>query len=441
MDTIALFLELLTQAKSLILFADLQAVQAIPTFPDGPNPIDNTVNFARDLSEAFAINSFGGLGEFAALAWRAMAIVYIAFLGWQVLFTGRFDIASIGSALLRITIILVAVTQLAFFSRVFIRIFFDVPDELGGFLVRDLSGSLSSASVDPSTEGISSALGTFWSTGFNLASDIMALETTGIFGSFGLLLPAGGIMIATILLCVAAAIILVLAYLALGIFLGTAPFFILLAMFQSTRPLFEGWLRMMMNYALVPLFVYATISMAFFIAQPAFMNVANELQMIGALSSSEGFLNLGTSDQQEAANNFNIWGSVAALLFAGIVATVLMTQVVQMAAGVAGGFALATGRLVSRALTPARNLGRNLANRTPGIGQHARRQVNERRELRYLQRTQGLQRQLASARGGNAGLPPPQSGAAQPSGSRAPAGTTGAGTPTGAAAAPSGGNS
>ena len=419
-----------TIASAAGMFEMLQNVQPVPTFPEGPNPIDNSVTFARDLSEAFATNAFGSFGDFVRLAWPAMAIVYIAFTGWQVLFTGRFDIASIGSAFLRISIILVAVTQTAFFTTVFIRIFFDVPDQLGGFLVADLSGSLQGANIEANTMGISSALGAFWTTGFDLASDILALETTGIFGSFALLFPAGGIMLATVLLCVAAAIILILSYLALGIFLGVSPFFILLAMFQTTRPFFEGWFRMLTNYALVPLFVYASISLAFFIAQPAFAQIAAELAQIGALSSSEGFLGLGTSEQQAAANSFDIWGSVASLLFAGLVATYLMTQVLQMAAGVAGGFALSTGRLISRALAPARNLGNNLTTRVPVIGQQARRQASQTRELGYLRRTQGLQRQLAIARGG--GAPQQAPSQSRPSSSPAP-GTSGAGTPTGAA--------
>lgn len=403
----------------------------VPTFPDTPNPINNVVTFARELAEGFATNAFTAFGPFVTAAWKAMAIVYIAFTGWQILFTGRFDIASIGSALLKISIILVAVTQIAFFNTVFIRIFFDTPDQIGGLLVRDLTGSLQGAEINPDTAGISSAIGDFWASGFTLAGRILSLDTTGVFSSFGLIIPALAVMLATILLCVAAAIILVLSYLAIGIFLGVAPFFILLAMFQSTRPFFEGWLRMLMNYTLVPLFVYATISMAFFIAQPAFAEIASELNSIGALSDEGPFFGLGTSEQEAAANGFNIWGAIASLLFAGIVATVLMSQVLQMAAGVAGGFALNTGRLISRTLAPARNLGRNLTTRVPVIGKHARKEASQRRELGYLRRTQGLQRQLADARGGG-----PSRAAPAPSSTRelpAPAGTTGAGTPSGAA--------
>lgn len=411
------------------LFEMMPFMQVTPVFPDTSNPIDNLLTFARSLAEGFATNAFDALGPFVTTAWKAMAIVYIAFTGWQIMFTGRFDIASIGTAILKISIIFVAVTQIAFFNTVFIRVFFDTPDQIGGILVADLSASLQGAQIEASTEGISTAIGSFWTLGFDLAGRILALDTTGIFSSIGLLVPAGLVMVATVLLCVAATIVLTLAYLALGIFLGLAPFFILLAMFQSTRPFFEGWLRMMTNYALIPLFVYATISLAFFIAQPAFTEIATELNRIGALSDSGAFLGLGDSEQQAAANSFNIWGAIASLLFAGIVATVLMVQVLQMAAGVAGGFALNPGRLISRALAPARNLARNLSTRVPVIGQNARREAGQRRELGYLRRTQGLQQQLSQARGGGQALPAPSSG--QSSG--APAGTTGAGTPSGAA--------
>ena len=199
-----------------------------------------------------------------------------------------------------------------------------------------------------------------------------------------------------------------------------------------------------MNYALVPIFVYATVALAFFIAQPAFLSIGQELAQIATLSDRVSGLGITlpdgitTSTQEEAVANLNVWGAIGSLLLAGIVATTLMTQVLQMSASIAGGFALNSGRLIQRALTPARNAGRNIVNRLPAVGQNARRQNRETRELAYLQGTRGLQRQLAQARGGGSGRPSPP----QQTGSQAvtspPSGTTGPGTPSGAARPPGG---
>lgn len=366
-----------------------------------------------------------------------MAIVYIAFLGWQIMFTGQFSAANLGRAILRIFIILVAVTQFAFLNAVIINILFDTPNQIGGRVVAAVSSG-------QTTEGISTALGAFWTEGFALAASLFALEGAGLASLFTLVIPAAAIIIATILLTVAAAILLVLSTLALGILLGVAPFFIILAMFDTTRPFFEGWFRMTMNYALVPVFVYATVALAFFIAQPAFASIGDELASIGALTDRVTSLGgvvtlpdgLTTSEQEAAVANLNVWGAIGSLLLAGIVATTLMTQVLQMSASIAGGFALQSGQLIQRALTPARNVGRNLTNRLPGVGSNARRANRETRELSYLQRTQGLQRQLAQARGG-----PHSSTQRQPQSrpeASSPTGSNGAGTPSGAVNPPGG---
>ena len=409
----------------------------VDAFPQSTNPIDNIINFTTDLSRNFAMATHGSFAGPLRVLWRSMAIVYIAFLGWQVMFTGQFSVANIGRAILRIFIILVAVTQFAFLNAVIINVLFDTPNEIGGRVV---------AAVSPgeTAEGISTALGAFWTEGFGLAGDLFALEGAGLASLFTLVIPAAAIILGTLLLTVAAAILLVLSTLALGILLGVAPFFIVLAMFDATRPFFEGWFRMTMNYALVPVFVYATVALAFFIAQPAFSSIAQELATIGALTDRVSGLGiplpdgLTTSEQEAAVANLNVWGAIGSLLLAGIVATTLMTQVLQMSASIAGGFALQSGQLIQRALTPARNVGRNLANRLPGVGSNARREHREIRELSYLQRTQGLQRQLAQARGGPQSSGPRQAPSRQQSGTATR--TNGAGTPSGAVNPP-GGNS
>lgn len=428
-------IDLLLQSATTSIGPFLQSVPVPDAFPDSANPIDNILNFTTELSRNFAMATHGSFAGPLRILWRSMAIVYIAFLGWQVMFTGQFSAANIGRAILRIFIILVAVTQFGFINAVIVNVLFETPNQVGGRVVEAVSGG-------QTPDGISTALGAFWTEGFALAGNLFALEGAGLASLFTLVIPAGAIILATVLLTVAATILLVLATLALGILLGLAPFFIILAMFDTTRPFFEGWFRMVMNYALVPVFVYATVALAFFIAQPAFASISQELATIGALADRVSGLGvtlpdgLTTSEQEAAVANLNVWGSIGSLLLAGIVATTLMTQVLQMSASIAGGFALQSGRLIQRALTPARNVGRNLTNRLPGIGSNARRENRETRELSYLQRTQGLQRQLAQARGGTQ-RPSPTPTQPQPT-QRAAPGTTGAGTPSGAVIPPGG---
>ena len=72
---------------------------------------------------------------------------------------------------------------------------------------------------------------------------------------------AGLVWFGTIGLTGYSTMLIVLSKLAVAILLSVGPIFILLLIFVNTKSLFEGWLRTLLNYAIVPIFVYALLAL------------------------------------------------------------------------------------------------------------------------------------------------------------------------------------
>jgi len=69
----------------------------------------------------------------------------------------------------------------------------------------------------------------------------------------------------------------VLAKLALAVLLGLAPLFFMLLLFQSTRDFFSSYLRQVVNFALVPVFTAAILSLTLQIINDAIVRLQNVL--------------------------------------------------------------------------------------------------------------------------------------------------------------------
>ena len=127
------------------------------------------------------------------------------------------------------------------------------------------------------------------------------------------------ILIVTILAIVYITFLVMLAKLAVAVLLGVAPFFILLYLFESTKSLFEGWLRQLMSFALIPVFLYGLLAL-----------VINIMQTM--------------SNQMLEATASEAWGitHVGPYALVMLVSLLLTTQVMGWASGVAGGFSLSS---------------------------------------------------------------------------------------------------
>ena len=375
------------------------------------NDVTRILNNVDNITQNFVFNSYQGFGAFADTIWTLMAITYIAFTGYKVVLSGNFDIPTLFGDFAKVLLILVAVTQWDFFGQAFYDVVIGVPNDMGGNLINS-NGLLNVTAFGLNYEITGDdALGVFWTQGQEVVTKLFALAGKGFLFDFAIAFLAVVVWIAIAALTIAALLLLILAKFAVAIFMAVAPLFILFAMFQTTRPFFEGWLRMTVNYALIPLFVYAVLAL-----------------ILSMLFKPLSDLATNINDQTP------LFPLVSPVILMAIVGTVILTQVLQMAAGVAGGFALATNSLISRVASPVTNFARNSYSRAVGRNSNLRRAANDRRDLRYLRNTAPMQRQLADARRGND--PRPTRGSGPSGGGRGRSSSSGpgnlAGTPTGA---------
>ena len=124
-----------------------------------------------------------------------------------------------------------------------------------------------------------------------------------------------------LLLAIVATVLLVLSNLAVGILLAVAPFFLALRLLDFGKGLFEGWLRQLLTFALVPVFVYSLIALNFTILDESHRQVT-----VAA-----------------AAGSLITLTEVVPFVLVGMANLVLLTQVMSWAGGVGGGLALAVG--------------------------------------------------------------------------------------------------
>ena len=173
------------------------------------------------------------------------------------------------------------------------------------------------ANIGGETEGsINGSVGLVWSQGMEAAQNIFAEAglTTWSPIIFGIL-----VLIVTLLAVVYITFLLMLAKLAVAVLLSLAPFFIVLYIFDATRPVFEGWLRQLISFALIPVFLYGLLALL--------------LSMMNTMSQ----------EMLEATAN-GVWGitHVGPYALVMVVSLLLSTQVMGWAAGVGGGFSLSS---------------------------------------------------------------------------------------------------
>lgn len=129
------------------------------------------------------------------------------------------------------------------------------------------------------------------------------------------------LLVTALLLAIVATVLLVLSKLAVGILLAVGPFFLVFRLLDVGKGLFEGWLRQLLTFALVPVFVYSLIALNFAILEESHLQLT-------AATAPGAIVTLTT---------------VVPFVLVGIANLVLLTQVLSWAGGVGGGIALAVG--------------------------------------------------------------------------------------------------
>lgn len=239
----------------------------------------------------------------------AVATVSLVVMGY-LMFTGqlRLTASQLVPRLFRWIVILVLLLNMpGIFDWAFAFVT-EIPNAVAVFL---LSGG-------PITDeaGVIGLIEAVMTAGINAASTIWLEASWSDIGSHVL---SGLLLLTGLVLAILAAVLLMVSKLGVGLLLAVGPFFLILRLFELGKGLFEGWLRQLLTFALVPIFVYSLIALNFGILTAA------HTQLTAAATSAVGVT----------------FTSAIPYLLVAIVNMILLTQVMGWAGGVGGGIALA----------------------------------------------------------------------------------------------------
>jgi len=290
------------------------------------------INHVDTIILGFVQGAFGNLTPAVQALWQMMFVVFIAVYGYKIMISGRFAASDLVTHCVKIIMIFCLATQWDTFFLFVFDMVTGLPSDMAGELMQ--AASSSGAGTD-STASANSALSSFFDRGMAVSANVLQGAK---WNSFGQYLYAFAVWLGTISVAGYAAMLIILAKLAVAVLLGVGPIFILLLIFTNTRSLFEGWLRTLLNYALIPVFVYALLAILLTLAE-------------GPLSYLE--THSGIYDEMVTA--------IGPFLLISTISVLLLAQILNIAASVTGGVSLSTmglARLLGRntVTAPARNM-------------------------------------------------------------------------------------
>ena len=218
--------------------------QCAPFGAEGPAGVADALSKVACLATEATSVSFGRLfgahGSFQA-ALTIILTLYVALLAFNLL-TGRsaLRISVLTPRMMTLGLVLTFATSWIAYQSVVWNLATGAPDEIASVLV----GSNGSATVlfAQQLDGLFSAI-----------TDAVSNIKPAAAAMPGLASPTNILSLAALILLLGTVGVLVVCRLALAALLIIGPVFIVLALFEGTRGLFEGWLKSVAMFALVPL--------------------------------------------------------------------------------------------------------------------------------------------------------------------------------------------
>jgi type IV secretion system protein VirB6 len=212
-----------------------------------------------------------------AAAFTGLLTIYIALLGYQLLFgRGGLRVTELPFTVIKIGLILAFLTSWAAYQTVVFRGLFDGPAQLTATLLGPLARS-------GGPEGQSAFNGDLY-LGLEAAFTRLS-EAAALYGAQaspaanilqgGPMLGSGLLWLSAIMLLLTTLGVLVAAKIVLAFLLAVGPVFIGLFLFEATRGLFDGWLRMTLTFALTPLAVHVFGAVLLLVLQP-FLDILDD---------------------------------------------------------------------------------------------------------------------------------------------------------------------
>lgn len=212
----------------------------------------------------FVQGSFGSLTGAVHALWRLMFTVFIAVYGYKIMVSGRFSAPDLVTHCLKIIVLLVLATSWDTFFLFIYRMVTDMPSDIAGQMIHAAADSLGAKSQADSTTTANTALSEFYMRAMEVSGKL--LEGAGM-ARWWPYLYAFAIWVGAIGFTGYATMLILLSKIAVALILSVGPIFILLLIFTNTKSLFEGWLKTLLNYALIPVFVYALLALLLAIAE------------------------------------------------------------------------------------------------------------------------------------------------------------------------------
>lgn len=247
--------------------------------------------------------AYNAVASTHSLEIHLVLVAYIALFGWGVL-TQKIEMTI--SAALRHVITMAIVVSLSTRWDIFAVWIYDVATNGTNKLI---------AAVSNNTLNPQAQLSNVFDQGMNAA--LQLFQAGGLRAWLPYLLGAG-VYLATLLAVGYALFLLVLSKLALAVLLAIAPLFLLLLLFNATRNFFTSYTGQVINYALIPVFVYGLLALALAIIELALSQFNSASPTVGALSVS------------------------SYVVLTEVIVFVLLMQVKGMAASLGGGLQLST---------------------------------------------------------------------------------------------------
>jgi type IV secretion system protein VirB6 len=227
--------------------------QCEPFGADGPSGVADALQkvdcLANDATAVSFGRLFGAHGSFTT-ALTIILTLYIALLAFNLL-TGRsaLKLSVLTPRMMTLGLVLTFATSWIAYQSVVWNLATGAPDEIASVLI----GSKGSA-----TSLFAQQLDVFFTAITDAASNAQPNSATAAVNpaavaASGMTSPANILSIGALLMLLGTVGVLVVCRLALAALLILGPVFIVLALFEGTRGLFEGWVKSVAMFALVPL--------------------------------------------------------------------------------------------------------------------------------------------------------------------------------------------
>lgn len=211
-------------------------------------------------------------GSQMALVLTALLTLYVAFLGLRLMLgLAPLNVGDLTLTLVKIGVVLALATSWPTYQQLVFGVLFQGPAEIAGSVMSSMSTADSAFRGNPfnglqlAYDELQTGAGFFAQRSSTLTSPLVGGNA---FGAFALNISAFIMLMTTLGVVLGVKIVL-------GMLLALGPVFVALLLFDTTRGIFEGWLRACLAFAFAPLFVILALAVQLTLIEPHLIRLAD----------------------------------------------------------------------------------------------------------------------------------------------------------------------